>query len=51
MWVKAVRFVWRMVRDFFFGVGVFVFLSLLDVPLFSIRLLCRLPCFACEERR
>lgn len=35
MWMKAVRFVWRMVRDFFFGVGVFVFLSLLDVPLFS----------------
>ena len=35
MWLKAVRFVWRMVRDFFFGVGVFVFLSLLDVPLFS----------------
>ena len=35
MWQKALRFVWRMVRDFFFGVGVFVFLSILDVPLFS----------------
>lgn len=35
MFPKLLSFVWRMVMDFFFGVGLFVFLSLLGVPLFS----------------
>lgn len=35
MYRKILLFVCRMVRDFFFGAGFFIFLSLLGVPLFS----------------
>lgn len=37
MYVKLLVFAWRMLRDFFFGVGIFLFLSLLGVPLFSVE--------------
>ena len=35
MCLKLLSFAWRMVRDFFFGAGLFIVLSLLGVPLFS----------------